>query len=277
MPLQRWSATRGDNAVLAPRGHLVAGSRAAASPALLLATRPESDLSTWPEASHQTLNKIVPLQILSLLQALRSHVLRSSGLISRWQNYMAWSCAMQKLFNFICILLIASQQMACAWAMARLTIFIGAEICDSNSLPLDVVDMIQPQDSSWPTTLFVGIVMANNPCNSWHLYAASLHYATMTITSIGYGDIIPTRFEEYIVSCGCEMTGGVIWAYFVGSVCTILCNGYPIEAPWQPSRETASRIHSSLKAHVQQKPKLRAHGPAEWAPDSLRHEPAPQK
>ena len=173
--------------------------------ALLLATRPESDLSTWPEASHQTLNKIVPLEILSLLQALRSHVLRRSGLISRWQNCMAWSCAMQKLFKLICILLITSQRMACAWAMARRTIFIGAEICDSNSLPLDVVDMIQPQDSSWPTTLF-GIVMANNPCNSWHLDAASLHYATMAVAPIGYGNILPTRPEEYIVSCCCEMS-----------------------------------------------------------------------
>ena len=32
----------------------------------------------------------------------------------------------------------------------------------------------------------------------------------MSITSIGYGDIVPLRFEEYIVGILCQIVGGII-------------------------------------------------------------------
>ena len=38
-----------------------------------------------------------------------------------------------------------------------------------------------------------------NPCFPSHIYAAPLHWSTMSITSIGYGDVVPVRFEEYNV------------------------------------------------------------------------------
>merc|ERR1719160_1662417 len=45
----------------------------------------------------------------------------------------------------------------------------------------------------------------DTPCNRFHLYVACLHWSVMTITSIGYGDIVPTRYEEYYLSIFCML------------------------------------------------------------------------
>ena len=51
----------------------------------------------------------------------------------------------------------------------------------------------------------------------------------MTITSIGYGDIVLVRFEEYIVGILCQIVGGIIWANAIGCVCSTLPKGHPVE------------------------------------------------
>merc|ERR1719440_299053 len=60
-----------------------------------------------------------------------------------------------------------------------------------------------------------------------NLYIAALHYAIMTITSIGYGDITPVQFEEYLLGCAAQILGGVVWATSVGSICAMLTTSNP--------------------------------------------------
>ena len=53
----------------------------------------------------------------------------------------------------------------------------------------------------------------DNSCLSLHIYVASLHWSIMTLTSIGYSDIVPVRFEEYIVGILCQIVGGIYTAF----------------------------------------------------------------
>ena len=57
----------------------------------------------------------------------------------------------------------------------------------------------------------------DNPCLSLHSYAASLHWSTMSVTSIGYGDIVPVRFVECSVGILCQIVDGIIWANLSGA------------------------------------------------------------
>ena len=43
------------------------------------------------------------------------------------------------------------------------------------------------------------------------MYAASLHFAVMTVTSIGYGDIVGQNLAERFFICFLMMCSGMLW------------------------------------------------------------------
>merc|ERR1719329_326097 len=126
--------------------------------------------------------------------------------------------------------------MACFWGFVGQAY--GTEVCNSSGEQIHF-DLPSASEASWITALFLegGKHSPANPCNHLHLYASALHWSVMTITSIGYGDIYPVRFEEYLVCVFCQITGGMSWAYIIGSSCSILCNGDPVEEKFESSTD----------------------------------------
>jgi hypothetical protein len=53
------------------------------------------------------------------------------------------------------------------------------------------------------------------------VYMASLHFAVMTLTTVGYGDIVPYSDAEYVVCVTIMLLGGMFWAYVIGGLCEI--------------------------------------------------------
>jgi hypothetical protein len=49
-------------------------------------------------------------------------------------------------------------------------------------------------------------------------YILSLFWAIQTITSIGYGNIVPVTRAEYFIACVIQLCAGVMWAYVIGSL-----------------------------------------------------------
>lgn len=49
-------------------------------------------------------------------------------------------------------------------------------------------------------------------------YVASLYWALMTLTTVGYGDIVPANNREDIYSCVAMLIGAVAFAYTVGDI-----------------------------------------------------------
>ena len=144
----------------------------------------------------QQINVILFLHVLRLVKLFR--IVRSSHILQRWQNYLDLSFAKPKLVRFMGITLLSSHWLGCAWGMAGRTF--GTELCSRDGLPLVIADL-QPRDASWLKSLFIdGKFTQNNICNRAHVYAASLHYAFMLITSIKYGDIVPTQFESTLLA-----------------------------------------------------------------------------
>ena len=57
------------------------------------------------------------------------------------------------------------------------------------------------------------------------MYTASLYWAITSITSItsvGYGDILPTSPGEMRLATFALLSGGILWAYIIGSACGII-------------------------------------------------------
>lgn len=208
------------------------------------------------------------IRVLRLIKLLR--MLRTSRLVLRWQNYFALSFAFQKLIKFMCILTIASHWMACLWGLAGQTF--GRELCDQRGVQV-VFEQPPRAEVSWVTTLFLapdGKWSPDSPCNHQHLYAAALHWSAMTITSIGYGDIVPVRYEEYLVCVVCQIFGGLIWAYIVGVTCSILSNADPIEEKFEESTDLLNLVMRETRVPIRLRQLFREYLREAKAHDSMR-------
>mmetsp|Transcript_26719 Transcript_26719/g.61524 ORF Transcript_26719/g.61524 Transcript_26719/m.61524 type:complete len:721 (+) Transcript_26719:105-2267(+) len=53
------------------------------------------------------------------------------------------------------------------------------------------------------------------------MYLLSFYWSVTVLSSVGFGDITPVSREEYICSIICMGIGGGVWAYIVGSVCSM--------------------------------------------------------
>merc|ERR1719352_480183 len=140
------------------------------------------------------------------------------------------SFAKQTIIKFFIALMVASHVFACLWGMlGRFYITIS---CDgSDFLEFDH----PPHVTSWIIAIYNGKSSPIEPCNPYVLYLWSLHWSVMSITSIGYGDIVPTHSPEYVLCVIAMLTGSIMWAYIIGSVCGVVSNLDPFTTIFRQS------------------------------------------
>jgi len=180
------------------------------------------------DGGNDTLQGIKFLRMVRLLRLMKLvRMLRGSRALQRWQNYMTVSFAAQKLIKFSIGTLLCSHWMACFWGLVGFSL--GKELCFDGQR-IDMTETVSPQETSWVTTLYLGgKYTPDDPCMPWHVYTAALHWSVMTITSIGYGDIVPVRSEEYLACVFCMLAGGVLWANIIAGTCAVIARGDPVQ------------------------------------------------
>jgi len=183
----------------------------------------------------QKLKVVRLVRLLRLLKLVR--VLRASRIIKRWENNMSISYSMQGLIKFTTLLSVISHWMACCWGMLGLMMSENLECINSKEYILHT----DPDGDSWMTARNWG---PNSPCNPLDAYLAALHFSVMTITSIGYGDVTPTRNEELIVCILCQLSGGLVWAFVIGSICGIVSNANPVRIAFEQSMDALNAMLS---------------------------------
>jgi hypothetical protein len=106
-----------------------------------------------------------------------------------------------------------------------------------------------PQDS-W--VVRQGIEQAD----SFTQYVRSLYWAIVTTTTVGYGDITPTRNEEYIFTMLVMLTGATVYAMIIGNIASLLSNLDATKARfWSRAEDTVQylrvrRVPAELTDHV---------------------------
>lgn len=140
------------------------------------------------------------LKILRILRLLRLFklvkLLRSAEMITKLQSRLGFKYSMMSLCKYMMIILFVSHWIACLW---------------------HVVTVLEDENVvTWVVSYFcAGVPSGCNPSIA-ALYCASLYHATMTITTIGYGDLVATTTTERWVSVAIQLLGASLYAYIVG-------------------------------------------------------------
>jgi len=176
----------------------------------------------FKDAALQRFKVVRAIRFLRLLKLAR--VLRATRLVDRWKGHLlAVRHSTVALTFFVCLIVFLSHWMACMWGLVG-NFFGDSNLeCDAGK-PSVIVDTVEnPDGRSWITDRG-DLWSPDSACNPWHVYIQSLHYAIMTVTSIGYGNIVPTRSEEYFFGVACQLGGGITWAYVIGACCGIIAS-----------------------------------------------------
>lgn len=218
------------------------------------------------EDTTQKLKLIRIVRLLRLLKLLR--ILRASRVFMRLESRISISYALLNIVKFLLLMFVFSHWSACLWAlvgslqdqtevtwitkwmlsrMANGVTQMNQQdhaLCLSNipaPLLANTGSLTQRIDARGKFFTRNGAYWANCYYPS-EIYFASIYWSVMTLTSIGYGDIVPVNRAEHIFVIFCMVMGGVCWAYILGSICASASNLNPAKAEFQRTMDDLNRF-----------------------------------
>jgi len=136
------------------------------------------------------------IRLFRLAKLLR--VLRAGRMFQRWESRLAINYSTIALVKFIITTIAIAHWLACAFHA-----FMSFE---------------EDPTGNWlDNYAFVG-----GTSSIRSKYFASLYWAVATLSTLGYGDVVPTTDGERIFCIICTMLGASVYAYMVGAVCGII-------------------------------------------------------
>eukprot|EP00927_Polykrikos_kofoidii_P082425 TRINITY_DN819_c0_g1_i2.p1 TRINITY_DN819_c0_g1~~TRINITY_DN819_c0_g1_i2.p1 ORF type:complete len:984 (-),score=141.01 TRINITY_DN819_c0_g1_i2:91-3042(-) len=224
----------------------------------LLSVIPYEDLSVYLVQSGVGGSVMEKLSVVRLLRVCRlcklGRILKASKIAKRWENRIGLPSAKRYIISFSVLILAACHWMACAWGFFGM--LFGTNLKCRDRLPggddrlteypdrkfflqdSDGLDSQNPQawvGESWVVSFAAGRAQGtpSDPCNPWTVYIVAVYWAVMTLTSIGYGDILPITLGEYAVCTICMMGSSVLWAYIIGAGCALMSNLDPEQTEFE--------------------------------------------
>lgn len=141
------------------------------------------------------INKFKALRIIRLFRLAKLlRILRAGRMFDRWESAVAVNYSMLTLGKFVFLTVIVAHWMACAWHMIKI-------IEDDTT-------------NNW----VIGYLGSDHDLNTFEIYICALYWAVMTMSTIGYGDVVAKTTSERVVATMGMFIGSSIFAYIVGAV-----------------------------------------------------------
>jgi CRP-like cAMP-binding protein len=198
------------------------------------------------------------LRILRLLRLVRvAKILRGLSIVKRWEVETGLKNSTKTLMFFAMLMLLLSHWVSCFFALVvslesrSPDDFVAATIADNGTTP-NVVNW------NWITAYFEGdLGYPSGSYGIWTIYLGGYYLSVMTLTTIGYGDLTPKTDEErgYIIVV--MLLGGAVYAYAVGSVCSIVANMDPLKNEFKNDMDDLNDYMSACKLPKDLRDRLR--------------------
>jgi len=157
----------------------------------------EEDSGSGDESS-SALGLLRIVRIVRLLRLLKlARVLKQSRLFKRLETQMEVSYALIKLTQLTTALCLWSHWQACLWGL--IIVFEGDD------------------DFTWMKQFEQDEHSHGQPFGPWDKYVASLYFSLMTITSIGYGQMLPVNTFERLICTLLMFFSSTFWCYVIGT------------------------------------------------------------
>ena len=116
------------------------------------------------------------------------------------------------LVKYAMTLIVVSHMFACTWSFVALL---------ESGMSVEEEPILTSANwiSFWYNNSYAeGSLNPIGPSNSIDRYILSLFWSVQTITSIGYGNIMPYTRAEYFVGAALMLMSGICWAYIIGGL-----------------------------------------------------------
>ncbi|CAK0886506.1 unnamed protein product [Prorocentrum cordatum] len=186
----------------------------------LLATGPRL-LSILFASVHQHVSGVKAMAMLRALRILRflrlHHMERLSHFMLRINVRLGFSLNVLEIVRSAFLVSLTCHWLACLW--------VGIESIHWRGVFFELAGFTS--EKSWLSHL---VDQSGDPCapsveeDGMCVYMLALYWSVMTITSVGYGDIVPQNHTEYVFSVFATMALALVWAYVIATVVSIVSN-----------------------------------------------------
>ena len=211
-------------------------------------------------------SSLTALRVLRVLRALRLiklvRLVRASRMFKRWECKIAINYSALALGKCVVGIVLTSHWFACLWSLQ--TIFFDG--------PVGMVHVLGTSPPQWVDTWkgHLNYCTQSGPRNEhgtiptecidpWAIYSASIYWAIMTITSIGYGDVsaTPLNSAEQVITAILMMLGGFLWGQVVGTFCGVIATFDPHGAEFRKNMDDLNVFMANKHLDVDMRRRLR--------------------
>jgi len=148
------------------------------------------------------------LKIVRIIRLLRlaklMRILRAGRMFARWESSMPVDYMKLELSKFLGVVIALAHWLACGWHMAKVI---------ESGTGEDVGD-----GDNWVKNYgFISETTSNGS-----KYLAALYWSIATLSTLGYGDVVPTTDAERMYVVIATIVGSSVYAYMIGNVCGML-------------------------------------------------------
>lgn len=202
----------------------------------LLSTVPYSLISLY----YASASRAGILRLLRLLRLVKMvKILNGFSIVDKYRASFSWSFSDIHVARLMVTSLMVTHWLACIWGWTAHNS--GRPLYETWMVnffddDLDDLESYADQTSAMKTSLA-------------DQYIVSLYFATVTLTTVGYGDISATNRVEFVVLTIFMFVGGFFWAFIIGGVCGIVSNMDKVKTQYHQTFDSMNFMLKDLRVN----------------------------